>query len=204
MRGRGAIYAAVLVGAPGLIYAAAQADAVHHPPNQTIVAAKDGGSQDAGLYGSGQREMLGVPLGALNRPLVRMLFGAFLIPELQAELGLTPDQVTQLKQLKVQLMAQGDDFSARIAAKEKDLDALFAPDTSKGQQVKLLLEQISELRAQENYTIYATARKMKGVLTDEQRNRLEAMKPEELRHAAMAHLTLEEFAQATQLLRLAL
>jgi len=220
------ICSALVAGAAGLIYAAAQAGQSTPPPAQP--APSHEGHQHAqttpgqetdhqmghpmmpgmaaksdGMHAAGMMEM-GGSLAALDRPLVRSLFGAFLVPELQAELGLTPEQVSQLKQQKAELLTKGEDFSRKIAAKEKELDAMFAPDTSKGQQVKALLEQIAELRAQQHYAIYTAARKMKALLTEEQRNRLEALQPEELRHAAMSHLTLEDFAKATQLLRFAL
>jgi hypothetical protein len=206
-------------GAAGLIYAAAQAGQGSPPPQATSgqetdhqmerhmrsgMAAKTDGTHPAEMMGMIGRMEMGGSLAALDRPLVRSLFGAFLVPELQAELGLTPDQVSQLKQQQAELLIKGEDFSRKIAAKERELDAMFAPDTSKGQQVKALLEQIAELRAQQHYAIYAVARKMKALLTDEQRNRLEALQPEELRHAAMSHLTLEDFAKATQLLRFTL
>jgi hypothetical protein len=232
MRRRVSIYTAVMAGAAALVYAAAQtgqtpaAPAEGHEghqatPGQTAesqheveakmghpmmsgMAAKSDGMRSTGTMGMmGQAQMMG-SLAALDRPLVRSLFGAFLVPELQAELALTADQASQLKQQKTELLTTGEDFSRKIAAKEKALDALFAPDTSKGQQVKALLEQIAELRAEQHYAIYASARKMKTVLTDEQRNRLEALKPEEMRHAAMSHLTLDDFAKAVQMLRFAL
>jgi hypothetical protein len=191
--------AAVAVGAAGLIYAAAQG-------GQTLpgMAAKSDGTHSMGSMMTDPVDMTGASLAALDRPLVRSLFGAFVMPEMQAELGLTPDQAGQLKQQKTELLTKGEDFSRRIAAKERELDALFSPDTSKGQQVKALLEQIADLRAQQHYAIYTAARKMKAALTEEQRTRLDALKPEELRHAAMKHLTLEDFAKATQLLRFAL
>ena len=189
----------------------AQAPQDQQAGNQTMpgMAGHSMASKSEGMHAHGMHSMMGEmcmgPMGmqALERPLVRSLFGAFVIPEFQAELGLTADQSTQLKQLKTELLAKGNDFSLKTAEKEKELDALFTPDTSKGQQVKALLEQIAELRAQQHYAIYTTVRKMKGVLTADQRNRLEAMRPEELHHAAMAHLTMEDFARAMELLRFA-
>lgn len=215
-------YGVMAMGVTGLIYAAAQAGQNPTPasPGQDTghhmmpgIAAKSDGMHSGGMMSGGMSgawmgstgmmgEMMG-PLAALDRPLVRSLFGAFVLPELQAELGLTADEASQLRQQKADLLTKGEDFSRKIAAKERELDAMFSPDTSKGQQVKLLLEQIAELRAQQHYAIYTAARKMKAVLTEDQRNRLEAMKPEELRHAAMSHLTLEDFAKAMALLRFA-
>jgi len=154
-----------------------------------------------GMANSGQNgEVFAALHRAMQRPIARNLFGAFLLPEMQTELGLSSDQTAQLIRAKQELLAKGDGLAGQIAAKEAELDALFAPDTSKGQQVKTLLEQIAELRAQEHYAIYTAARKMKGMLTDDQRTRLEAMNAEDLHRAAMSHLTLGDLARAMQFL----
>lgn len=158
----------------------------------------------AGMAAADMRGTFAALPGALQHPLVRSLFGAFLLPEMQAELGLSSDQIGQLHQAKQELLAKDDGFSRQIAAKEKELDALLAPDTSKGQQVKALLEQIAEFRAQQHYAIYTTMRKMKAMLSEEQRNRLESMKLEDLHRAAMSHLTLGDLARAMQFLEVGL
>jgi hypothetical protein len=138
--------------------------------------------------------------GALRRPMVRSLFDTFLLPQMQADLGLSADQVVQLRQVREELLAKGDGFTRQIAAKQKELDALFAPDTSKGQQVKTMLGQIADLAAQEQYAVYGASRKMKAVLREDQRNRLESMKPEELNRAVMERLTLADLDRAMQFL----
>jgi cell division protein FtsB len=108
--------------------------------------------------------------------------------------------MVQLRQVREELLAKGDSFTRQIAAKQKELDALFAPDTSKGQQVKNLLEQIADLEAQQQYAVYSAARKTKAVLREDQRSRLESMKPEDLNRAVMERLTLGDLAQALQFL----
>jgi hypothetical protein len=138
--------------------------------------------------------------GALRRPLVRNLFDTFLLPQMQVDLGLSADQMLQLQQVREELLVKGDSFTRQIAAKQKELDALLAPDTSKGQQVKSLLGQIADLEAQEQYAVYGAARKTKAVLREDQRNRLESMKPEELNRAVMERLTLGDLTQAMQFL----
>ncbi len=138
--------------------------------------------------------------GALRRPLVRNLFDTFLLPQMQVDLGLSSDQMVQLQQVREELLAKGDSFSRQIAAKQKELDALLAPDTSKGQQVKGLLGQIADLEAQQQYAVYGAARKTKAMLREDQRNHLESMKPEELNRAVMERLTLGDLGQVMQFL----
>lgn len=116
----------------------------------------------------------------------------FLLPELQTELGLSAQQVAQLRQFKQEMVAKGKDFSSKISAKRKELDALVAPGTSKGAQVKKLLEDVGNLKAQQLYTGYETSTKMKAVLTDEQRAKFAAMKPHDFHQAMMSRMTMQD------------
>ena len=74
----------------------------------------------------------------LLREAARTVMTPFLLPELQSELGLSAQQVTQIRQLKQEMLTKEKDFSSQVAAKRKELDALLAPGASKGEQVKKL------------------------------------------------------------------
>ena len=131
-------------------------------------------------------------------PMHQTVMTPFLLPELQSELGLSAQQVTQLRQLKQEMLTKGKDFSSQIAAKRKELDALLAPGTSKGEQVKKLFEQIANLRAQQLFTGYETTTKMKAALTDAQRTKLAAMKPNEFHQAMMSRMTMNDMMEMMQ------
>src|SRR5258705_6617151 len=120
----------------------------------------------------------------MQGPAHLMVMTPFVLPELQSELGLSAAQVTQLQNLKQQMLARGKTLSIQMAAKRKELDTLLAPGTSKGDLVKKLFEQIGSLKGDQLYAGYQTAIKMKGALTDVQRSKLAAMKPKAL-HQAM-------------------
>lgn len=100
----------------------------------------------------------------------------FVLPALQTELSLSPQQIARLGKLKQEMLLQGKEISAQIAAKRKELEGLLTVGTSKGEVVKRLLEQIGSLRGQQQYVGYETALKMKAELTDAQRKRLAGMK----------------------------
>ena len=119
----------------------------------------------------------------------------FVLPALQSELGLSAQQVTQLRQLKQEMLGKGKELSGQIAAKRKELEGLLAAGTSKGELVKRLYEEIGSLRGQQQYVGYETALKMKAELTDAQRSKLAGMKPSELHQAMMSRMTMNDMME---------
>ena len=150
------------------------------------------------MMGRGMGMGMGGGMGMMGGPMHQTVMTPFLLPELQSELGLSAQQVTQLRQLKQEMLTKGKDFSTQIAAKRKELDTLLAPGTSKGEQVKKMFEQIANLRAQQFYTGYETTTKMRAVLTDPQRTKLAAMKPYEFHQAMMSHMTMNDMSEMMQ------
>lgn len=166
-------------------------------PIAAVLAATMGIATAQAQAGPGDRGhmQMGAGMEMMGGAMHQVVMTPFLLPELQSELGLTAQQAAQLQQLKQEMLARGKELSSQIAAKRKELDALLAPGTSKGEQVKRLFEQMARLRALQFYTGYETATKMKAALTDAQRSKLAAMKPGEFHQAAMAHTTLNDLSQ---------
>lgn len=165
-----------------------------------IAAGAEPPRNDAGMPMSGMGMMGGGMgmMGGMQNPMGHSLMTTFLLPEMQAELGLSTQQTGQLRQFKQEMLAKGKDVSTQIAAKQRELEALLASDTSKGAQVKTLLKQIGNLRAQRRFAAYETARKMKGALTDDQKAKLAAMKSGEMRQAMMSHITMADMMEMMQ------
>jgi len=98
---------------------------------------------------------MGMMGGAAHHPAMT----PFVLPALQSELGLSAQQVTQLRQVKQDMLSKGKNSPARARPKRKELDGLLAAGTSKGELVKRLYEEIGSLRGQQQYTAYeATSR----------------------------------------------
>jgi hypothetical protein len=123
----------------------------------------------------------------LQGPAHVMVMTSFVLPELQSELGLSAAQVSQLQSLKNDMLIKAKSLSSQIAAKRKELNTLLAPGTSKGDLVRKLFEQIGSLKGEQLFTGYQTAIKMKAALTDVQRAKFAAMKPQQF-HQAMTSL----------------
>jgi Spy/CpxP family protein refolding chaperone len=144
---------AALAGILGLGWVAAQAQQ-HH--------------EDAAGMGMKMEMMSGAEHQAAMTP--------FVLPGLQSELGLSAQQITQLRQLKQDMLSKGKEISGQIAAKRKELDGLLAAGTSKAELVKRLYEEIGSLGGQEKYAAYEATSKMKAELTDAQRAKLAGIK----------------------------
>src|ERR1700680_4162058 len=130
------------------------------------------------------------PKTGMQGPAHLMVMTPFVLPELQSELGLSAAQVTQLQNLKQQMLIRGKTLSGQIAAKRKELDTLLAPGTSKGDLVKKLFEQIGSLQGDRLFTGYQPANKMKAALTEAQRNKLPAMKIKALHQAMTSGMSM--------------
>src|SRR6202163_315448 len=138
------------------------------------------------------------PKTGMQGPAHLMVMTPFVLPELQSELGLSAAQVTQLQNLKQQMLARGKTLSNQIAAKRKELDTLLAPGTSKGDLVKKLFEQIGSLKGEQLFTGYQTAIKMKAALTDAQRDKLAAMNPKALHQAMTSGMPMNDRMEMMQ------
>jgi hypothetical protein len=104
---------------------------------------------------------MGAGMGMMSGPMHQRVLTPFLLPELQSELSLSARQVSQLRQLTQDMLTKGKDLSSQIAAKEKVLNALLTPGTSKRDELKRLFEQIASLRVEQLYTEYKTTTKSK-------------------------------------------
>jgi hypothetical protein len=138
------------------------------------------------------------PKTGMQGPAYLLLITPFVLPELQSELGLSAAQVTQLQNLKHQMLTKGKIISGQIDAKRKELDALLGPGTSKGDLVKKLFEQIGSLKGEQLFTGYQTAIKMKAVLTDVQRTKLTAMKPQAFHQAMTSGMSINDRIEMMQ------
>ncbi len=124
-------------------------------------------------------------------PLHRTVLTAFVLPELQPELGLSTQQVAQLRQLKQEMQNKGQEYATKIAARRKELGSMLNPGTSKGEHVKRVLEEIALLKADRLYSIYEAEARMQIPLTETQRSKLAAIKPHDLQQA-MSRVTADE------------
>ena len=149
-----------------------------------------------GPQNQGKGGMMGHRMGmmaGMHDPMHEAVAIAFGLPQMKAELGLSTQQESQLRQFKEELVKKGQEFSTQIAAKNKELDA--AASASRNETVKQILEQVGNLRAQMQFAVFETAGKMKGVLTESQRTKVAS---QAFHRAMMMNMTVGEMAQMMQ------
>jgi hypothetical protein len=147
-----------------------------------------------GMMGTGMGPGMGPGMmAAMHDPMHEAVVAAFGLPQVKTELGLSTQQETQLRQLKDELLTKGDEFSAQIAAKQKELAA--AAGAGKNADVKLFLEQIAVLRAQTQFAAFETAGNMKAALTEPQRAKAAG---HEFHHTLMMHMTMGDMEHVMQ------
>jgi hypothetical protein len=137
----------------------------------------------------------------MHNPFNRSVFDIYVLPTMQKKLDLSSSQVTQLQQMKDQYLKQEHDHWKQIADKESSLRKLFEAGSPKTDQVKSVVMNIANLRAEQQLASYDTAVHMRGVLNQEQLTKLHALKTNELGNYAMNHLTLMDAAQMARLMR---
>ena len=188
-------YGAALLLAAGLMFAAAaqqggmmQGNMMHGKTGTTMRGRM--GTTDRGM--GSMRGPVMYMMGDMQNPLHRSFMTAFLLPEMHNELALSPTQNQDLAKLKDQFVAKENETLSQIAAKRKDLDALFKSGTPTEKQVKNLVTEITNLQTQRQMEGFHTALKMQAALTPQQKSQFEAMKPAELGNAMMSHMTMRE------------
>jgi Spy/CpxP family protein refolding chaperone len=139
-----------------------------------------------------------LPGDRMGNPLHRQIVSVFVLPEMQPELGLSPQQISALHRQKQELLAKSDEIAGEIAVRRRELDQLLSGDTSRTRTVRALFEQIAGLQAQLQYSGFETASKMKAVLSGDQRAKFNAMKPMDLHHVMMSRGNMAEIERTME------
>ena len=93
------------------------------------------------------------------------------LPDMQNELSLTDDQVTKLTQLRTLCKKQTIDLNAEVQ-KQIDLKTLMDQGAS-GDEIRKVLQSTTDLEIDSAVSTYETAMKMKALLTEQQKKKLE-------------------------------
>jgi Spy/CpxP family protein refolding chaperone len=139
-----------------------------------------------------------MPGDHVDSPFHRQIVNVFALPEMKAELGLSPEQLAALRRQKQDLLTKSNEITGQIATHRRELDLLLSGDTSRTRTVRTLFDQIAGLQSQMQYAGFETASKMKAVLNNAQRAQINAMKPMDLHHLMMSRGNMTEIEQTMQ------
>jgi Spy/CpxP family protein refolding chaperone len=199
------MYGVAVLAAAGLVFAAAAQQGSgsqsatqsgtmqgHMGMMQGRMGARQG---QMGMNNGGMVGIRGLMMAGMQHPFGHSAMMAFLLPEMQSELGLSSSETTELSRLRDQFRNEEQKNSDQIAMARQDLNALFASGMPKEEQVKKAVTKIANLQAQRLLNGYETAAKMKATLTPEQRSRLDAIAPAGLWSTTMSHMTMNDMTQ---------
>jgi len=106
---------------------------------------------------------------------------ANLLPEMDQQLSLSEDQVSQLIDLRSGFKKQQADYQAEMTKKNRKLQALINDDAPVD-QVRNQMKACADIRVDMHSAAYQTEREMMALLTDEQKEKLKTIMEE---HDAM-------------------
>ena len=93
------------------------------------------------------------------------------LPDMQNDLSLTDDQVKKLTLLRTEFQKKQIDLKAEAGKKQIDLNTLIDQGVS-GAEIRKALQAFTNIEIDSAVSAYETAMKMKGLLTEEQSQKL--------------------------------
>ncbi|MGK7294293.1 MAG: hypothetical protein ACNS61_00525 [Candidatus Wenzhouxiangella sp. M2_3B_020] len=132
----------------------------------------------------------------MQNPMHRTSMMAFMLPTLADTLELTGQQRERLTELKRTMMQQRQQMMQRMQDRQQQMRDLFAGEGQPAPaEVRQHLMAVAELRARQQADLYEVAREMQQVLTDEQRQMLTGMTPQQTMRQMMANMTMMDMMQ---------
>lgn len=179
----------------------------HHERQRNQAARSDtmpgmmrGGMMQDGMMGPGMMQrMHGMHQQMMQNPMHRAGMMAFVLPALADTLGLEDQQVEELNELKTEMTEERQRHREEMQAAQQELQALFEDDeTPAPEEVRTRLQEVAQLRAEGQAATYEAAQRMREVLTEEQRQMLEEMTPQQIHRHMMHHMTMMDMMQMMQ------
>lgn len=96
--------------------------------------------------------------------------------DLAAELGLSPEQVEKLEQIRNEMSAEAKGLGAEIVEQERGLDEIFARGTAAAEKVDALAQSIGELQGRLRAVHLKAHLEVRRVLTADQVHRYDVLR----------------------------
>lgn len=135
----------------------------------------------------------------MQNPMHRSTMMAYMLPALADTLGLSEQEKNQMESLKRDLKTQLQSNQEQRKEQKQELKRLFEGENQpSATEVRQHLEEMASLRADRQASIYETAEQMRQMLTEEQRQRLEGMSPQDQMQYMMAEMSMMDMMQMRQ------
>lgn len=193
-------FGAVLLAATNASSYAQEADQAPQEGEHATMQGMEGcpmmkGMNMQGMTGGGMEQM---HEQMMERPRMRSAMQVHLLPVLKDSLSLTDDQVVHLKQAKSQYLKEQKSLKERQSRIQEQLQKVLKAEEPSLDKVQSLLSEQKKLETEEEMTLYRTAAQMKEELSEKQRARFADLGPQEMHHAAMAHLSMQDMMRMMQ------
>jgi hypothetical protein len=155
------------------------------------------GMMEGVMMGQGMiRMMHGMHQRMMQNPMHRSNMMIFMLPTLADTLGLSDQQAEQVNKLKSEAMTQRSEHREQLMAQRRELMGLFEGDEHPAPEaVRRHLTTMAEMRASQQASMYETAHRMRQVLTDEQRQMLDGLTPQQMMRQMMSRMPMMDMMQ---------
>ena len=183
------------------LFTALPAEAQHQQHHRQQQSQKQQGQQQQGMM---QGMMQGSMIPMMHRmhqqmmqnPMHRARMMTFMLPALADTLGLSDQQVAQIDQLKSTAMSQHKAHRQQMMTQRQQFMGLFEGDARPSTDtVREHVMTMAEMRADQQVALYEAAQQMRQVLTDDQRQMLDGMTPQQQMHQMMANMPMMDMMQ---------
>jgi Spy/CpxP family protein refolding chaperone len=132
----------------------------------------------------------------MQNPMHRAHMMMFMLPAFADTLGLSEEQTAQINELKSQAMSQHKAHRQQMMTHRQELMGLFDSDAQPSTDaIREHVMAMAEMRANQQVARYETGQQMREVLTDEQRQMLDDMAPQQMMHQMMSNMTMMDMMQ---------
>jgi len=109
-----------------------------------------------------------------EQPMMKVMMMVNVLPDMQEPLSLTEDQANKLIDMRADFQKKQIDYKAGLRKKRNNLEKMMKQDAA-AEKIRERLKDCSDIRIDMYVAAYKTAKKMKSVLNDEQKENLKAM-----------------------------
>jgi len=161
------------------------------------------GMMQGGMMGPNMMAMMqGMQYQMVQNPMHRAHMTAFSLPILVDTLGVSDQQKDQMNTLKGTMLSRRQTHRQQMQVQHTELMALFEGGTVPATDiVREHLQTMADLRVRHQAEVYEAAQQMRGVLTDDQRQRLDNMTPQQYTAQIMTHMPVRDMMQMMQFAR---
>lgn len=173
--------------------------AVMGPPDSTggMMGTMSGGMMGSDTMGRGMMQMMqGMHQQMMQSPLHRYQMSVFMLPALADTLSLSEDQVAELGELRSEAMSRREEQRRQMRTRHQQMMRLFdGEEIPPADRMRAHMGTMADMRVELQADLYETAQRVREVLTEEQRNTLDALTPQQQMRQMMARMSMMDVMQ---------